>query len=854
VLRNTLKAAWAHKRRLVSTTIAVVLGVAFMTGTLLLSNTLDRSFDEFFGEALSETDAVVRGPLLIETGFGSFHAPIDEDLADVVASVDGVVAVARFVETTGARVLDREGEPIGNTGGPPTLIQAWVDDEALSGIKLAEGRGPQTSREVALNVRAARDAELQVGDDIEIVLADGTSTFTLVGTYRFGDRDSAIGAVTANFTLPVVQKINGTPGQLTSISARAAEGVGQDELVERITAALPNDTELVIQTGDVFTDEISRSVSQGLGFFTNLLLVFAFIALTVGAFIIFNTFSILVAQRGKELALFRAIGASKRQVLVSVLVEAALIGLVAAVIGIGVGVLLGIGALAGLSAIGLDLPPSSAVVTRGAVLMALVVGMAVTLGSALVPAWRATRVPPLAALRDVAQDTSARSRLRLIFGLVLVAIAVWIALPAFADEPDTSAIQAVGFASLALLLALIVLGPVIAQPLAKGIGAFLPRLKGTTGLLARENAARSPKRTAATAAALMIGVGLIVFINVFTASARATIDAEFSQGLRAEYIAQVRGFDLGIPLSFADEARAIEGVDPVASLQGDLVSFERPDGETSNTFIEAVDPADFQRAVRVDMVEGTLDDLVPGTMVYDHRLARNHGVTVGDEVIVTFLTGDSATFTVVALSDAVQLLGDRTITQQDWATYNQNPTDQVAFILLDERADFAAVGEALTDLAESYPTVEVQNQEEFLGGVANTINAILNVVYGLLALSIIIALIGIANTLSLSIHERTRELGLLRAVGMTRSQVRSAVRWEAVIISLIGTGLGVGLGLLTSFALAQSLRAEGFTEFEVPVTPLVVIALIFAVLGVVASLLPSRRAARLDVLDAIATE
>jgi putative ABC transport system permease protein len=855
VLRASLKAAWAHKRRLLSTGIAVVLGVAFMSGTLVLGDTLDRAFDEFFGETLSETDAVVRGPLLIDTGFGRIYGPFDEEVAELVAGVDGVAASAGYVQGSGIRVLDTEGEPIGSNTGPPTLMFTWIDDEALSGLNLAEGRGPVDDDEMALNVRAANDAGVAVGDPVDVLLPDGIRTFTLVGTFRLGDRDSALGTVNANFTLEVTQEIAGIPGQVNEVAVRTEDPVlTQDELVERIRAALPADADLTVLTGQEYADEISDDVTQGLGFFTTLLLVFAFIALIVGAFIIFNTFSILVAQRSKELALMRAIGASRRQVMVSVLIEALIVGLVAAVVGVGAGVLLAMGALALLGALGLDLPSSTVAVTSGAVIAALVAGTVVTVGSALVPAWRATRVSPLAALREVAHDRSGRSLVRLILGVALLVVAVLFALPAFDDDPDVAAIQSVGLAALALLISLVVLGPVIARPLAKVVGWVLPRIVGTTGVLARENAARSPKRTASTAAALMIGVGLIVFINVFTSSARASIDAEVTRGLNAQFIAQPAGFDLGAPPSFADEVRAVDGVVAVATVQGWFAAVEPPDGEVRNTFVQAILPEDHVQAIDATMVEGQLTDLVPGTMVYDRRLARDEGVSVGDEVAVTFASGLTDTFTVVAIGDDPQLLGGRVLHQDDWARLSPMITDFGVFILVADGTDLAAMQATLDEIAEAYPTIQVLDQEEYLGDVASMINAVLNVVYGLLALSVVIALIGIANTLSLSIHERTRELGLLRAVGMTRRQMRSTVRWESVIISLIGTGLGMGLGLVTSYVLVESLKSEGLTRFSLPVSALVVIAVIFAALGVLASLLPSRRAAKLDVLAAIATE
>ena len=854
MLRSSLKAAWAHKRRMIATLVSVVLGVAFMAGTLVLSDTINRTFNDLFDDVLAETDAEVRGEPIIDTGFGVIRAPIEESLIEVVAGVEGVAAVGPYVEYQGARVLDTDGEPIGESNGPPTLVQSWIDDQPLSGVNLDEGRGPETDDELVLNVRAARDAGVEVGDAVEVFTDQGTRTFTLVGTFRFRDSDSALGAVSVGFTLATAQEIAGLDGEITSVAARTEDDISQEELVSRIEAALPAGAEVEVFTGEEMAQEISDDVSSAVGFFTTLLLVFAFIALLVGAFIIFNTFSILVAQRGKELALQRAIGASKRQVLTSVLVEAALVGLVAALLGLGAGILLAFGAIALLEAIGLDLPAAGLDVTRGAIIAALVTGLVVTIGSALVPAWRATRVAPLAALRDVAHDESGRSVIRMVIGAVLIVVAVIAALPALGEDPDTGAIQLVGVSMLCLLLGLIVLGPVIARPLALGLGAVMPRIKGTTGVLAKENAARNPKRTASTSAALMIGVALIVFINVFTASAQASVDSELSRGLRAEYIVNASGFDLTIPQAFIDEVRSEEEVTAVSAVQGWFARVSHPDGSEVDAIVSAIDPESHDRVIDGQMAEGNLSDLVPGTIILDRRAAERRDLAIGDTVTITFDTARTSEFTVAALADEPQLIGSRVIHADDWAELTTTTGARSLFIAVADGVDLEAMDDTLDKVAEAYPTITVLDQDEFLGSIAAQINALLNVVYALLALSVVIALIGIANTLSLSIHERTRELGLLRAVGMTRRQVRSAVRWEAAIIALTGVVIGVFVGVIGGYLLVQSLQAEGLTVFELPVGAVVVVAAVFGLLGVVASLRPAWRAAKLNVLEAIATE
>ena len=851
MLRTTLRSLWEHKRRLLSTIVAVLLGVAFMSGTLVLGDTLDSSFDSLFEDINDEVDAEVRGPELFDTGFGLIRGPLDASVVDSVADVDGVAAATGNIASSGGRILGADGEPIGATNGPPTLLANWVDDPGLSGVELSEGRGPESDDELALNVGAATDGELSVGDTVDVASAEGRESYTLVGTFTIAGRDSAGGTVFGAFTTATAQSLAGLPDQFQTVTARTDENISQEELVARIAPAIPEGAEVV--TGEVAGQEMADAISGGLSFFTTFLMIFAVIALAVGAFIIYNTFSILVAQRGRELALMRAIGASRSQVLMSVLVEAALVGLIAAVLGIGAGILLAIGVQALLGAFGLDLPTEGLTVSPSTIVIALVAGLAVTFFSAVVPAWRATKVPPIAALRDVAQDTSGTSKIRAAIGLALVVLAGVCLAPAFGEDPSGDALRLVGLGGLILLVALIVLGPVLARPLSLAFGWPISRLKGTTGQLAQQNAARSPKRTASTAAALMIGVALVAFISIFAASASASIDSELSRGFDGDFVIQSDAFDVGIPLSVADDVRALDGVAEVASQRQAVGKVAFPDGGTSDAFLGAVQPEQFGELVNVTMDEGALTDLIPGTIVIDSGTADDHGVAIGDTVTITYANGTVAESTVVALSDD-QLLGSYTLHVDDWTANVPNQTDTVLFVAAEPDADLGAVHEAIDAIVEPFPTVNAQDRDEFLGSVRAQLTAALNIVYGLLFLSILIALIGIANTLSLSIHERTRELGLLRAVGMSRRQLKSSVHWEAVIIALIGTLLGLGLGFVLSYSLVTALEPEGFTTFAIPVTRVVVITIGFAALGIVAAFFPARRAAKLNILDAIATE
>ena len=857
MLRTTLRSLWDHKRRLVSTVLAVLLGVSFMAGTFVLGDTLDRSVESLVGEVTVGIDAHVRGPELFDTGFGVIYEPIDGGLVDVVAGVDGVADAAGYVaEEQGVQVIGADGDTIGQANAAPTIVESFIANGALSGYEIVDGRGVEAADEMTINRAAAEDGDLAVGDRVTLTSSLGRTELTLVGiTTTISGRDTIAGAITAQVDPSLAAEIAGVDGRVDAIYATAVEGLTQTDLVAAIAEALPSDAELEVITGEQSSEELASSFQEGLSFFSTFLLIFALIALVVGSFIIFNTFSILVAQRGRELALLRAIGATRRQVLLSVLVEAVLIGLFAALVGVLGGIGLAAGAYALLRSFGLELPSAGTIVSADTILWSLVAGVGVTLFSAAIPAWRATRVPPVAALRDVATDASGTSKVRVAIGLALVVLALLLAAPVFGEDADTPELQSLGLGAVVVLVGLIVLGPVIARPMARLIGAPIAALRGTTGQLARENAARSPKRTASTAAALMIGVALVGFITILVSSARVSIDEQVTRGLRADLIISSESFTAGVPIPFEEEIAARDDVATVAAVRQGTVQLTLPDGTQTNTFVGAIDPEPYAEAVEVQMSEGSLADLTPGRIVVDRRQAENRDLAIGDTITATFLpVGNTAELTVAAISDDPQLLGFYTTTHEDWAAQVPNQTNGTIFVTAAEGVGVDALHDALTTAAEAYPGVLVQDQDEFLDAIASQLNSVLTVVLVLLAISVVIAVIGIANTLSLSIYERTRELGLLRAVGMTRRQLRSSVRWEAAIIAVLGTILGLVLAVGLSYALVQGLSSQGFSAYQVPVGQILVIVVIGAGLGVLASLLPARRAAKLNVLEAIATE
>lgn len=864
MFKTSFRGLWSHKRRLVSTVIAIVLGVAFMAGTLVLTSTINKIFDDLFANTNQNTDAVIRGDVLFkDQQSGTVRAKLDESLVPKVKAVDGIANAVGNKANLTLTLLDPKGEAMGGQG-PPTFVTSWTTDPKLNSFKVVEGRAPEKLGEAVLDKATAEAGPFELGDTLDLIGPNGREKLELVGITRFGDADSAGGAVNIGTTLEQAQAFANDPDRVDTIEVRGDGSLTPDQVVQRLEQA-DLAPKLSIVTGRAAAEEQSNEIKDAFSFFSTILLVFAAIALFVGMFIISNTFGILIAQRTKELALLRAIGASRGQVLASVLVEAGIVGLVAAVLGFFAGVALAFLAFAGLRAGGLDLPSTSLSITPSTAITAIIVGLVVTAASAIVPAVRATRVPPIAALRDVAIDNSGRSKGRSILGLLMLIGGGLLVIPAFQAEPPSSALPGIGLGLALILGAVLVLGPVIAKPLSRLVGLPLPAIKGVTGRLARENAMRSPRRTASTASALIIGVTLVGFITVFAASAQESISNTVSGGFQGEYIIQpanLNGNLSGLPLSATEQLRSVKGVDSVAAVavtigKAKIDNATGPDRNAAGQ-IAGIDPVDFQNVFKTTTDEGTLNPLGADQIVVDSALAKSKDIALGSKITITTLEDKTATFEVSGISDdlaVLSLYGFQFVTSDaGFAKLSTAPTDFLVGISLDSGTNQEAMRSQLKAPIKDFPTMKLQDREQFTGTLVAQIKALLNVIYGLLAVSIVIALIGIANTLSLSINERTRELGLLRAMGMSRRQLRSMVRWEAVIVALMGTGLGVILGLGLSWILVKGLASQGIDTFKVPVTGLVIEVIFGAGLGILASFNPARRAAKLNVLDAIATE
>jgi putative ABC transport system permease protein len=849
----TRRGLMANKLRFLLTGIAVILGVAFIAGTNVLTATIQHTFDDLFADIYRNTDAVVRAKEVLESDFGEGQRPrIPESLLQEVEKTPGVSAADGNVTIQYAQVVDKHGDAVGSPGqGPPTLGFGWGRNEELSPFRIDVGHEPQTNDEIAIDKNTVDKADLRVGDDVTILTSAAPRKYKLVGVAKFGTADSLAGASATLFTMEEAQRLAGAPGQFDAISVAADAGVSQEELQSNLRAQLEGQKDIEVITGKEITEENQNAVRQQLGFINIALLVFALVALGVGAFIIYNTFSIVVAQRTREMALLRAVGASRRQVLAQVIGEAAVVGFLASVAGVGFGILLAIGLRAVMAAFGLDLPGTGIVIPSSAFVSGIITGMVVTVLSAIVPARQASRVPPIAALRDVAIEREPRRVLRFcigggLFGLGVVSLYVGL----FTGVDN--GIRYVGLGALLIFIGAFVLGPLFSRSLSLLIGAPLTRLKGVTGQLARENAARNPKRTATTATALVIGIALVGFITIFAASATASINSAIDDQLKTDYVIQAgSGFGgAGLSPALAESVAKLPEVQIVSP-----VRFGDAGINGKRNFLNAVDPEAASELFNVGDVAGSWHDLTDEGIAISKRKADEQGWKIGDTLDMTFVeTGD--------LRMPVQYIykentfGDFFISL---AAFEKNfPKSQQLDFLIFARLDPGVTAEqgraAIEPLLKPYPTAKLRDNKEYKEDQAAQVNRVVSLVYVLLGLALIIALIGVANTLALSIHERTRELGLLRAVGMSRSQVRSAVRWEAVIISLLGAINGLAIGLLFGWSVVRALRDEGFTKFAIAPAQLLVVVLVLVFFSIVAAIFPARRAAKLDVLRAIATE
>ncbi len=849
-LRISLTSLRGHKRRFAGTFFAVLLGVAFLAGTLVMGDTLRASFDTMFGNATRGTDAVVRGADTITTPGESqgVRRNIDTALVDRIEKVPGVAAAVPAIQGAG-QLIGKDGDPIGGQG-PPTLAGNWITDTELNAYRLAEGRAPARSGEVVVNRGAAESGDLKIGDTTTLRTPDPVKV-TIVGLATFGGEDGMAQTTFTGMTRADAEKyLMPKPGEAATVQVRAGPGTSQQELVDALTPVLPKGVEAI--TGQEAAEENSDMISgQFLTLFTTFLLVFSGIALLVATFSIHNTFAIVVAQRTRENALLRALGASRRQVTAATLAEASVVAVVASVAGLagGIGIAAGLQAL--FPAIGFPFPEGDLVISGTSMLLPLAVGVAVCVASALLPAVRAGRTAPLAALRETAVDHSGASRARAAVGTGIAVAAVALTLVGVLASPS---IWLAGGGAVLALAAFVVLGPVASSRAVRILGGPLDRLRGVTGSLARRNALRSPKRTAATASALMIGVAVVCLFTVFGASLKATMDQTVSRSFAGDVAVSTPSFGAGGSGLSPRLAPAVGERPEVATAVGLGRGVAEVNGQ--GRALTVTDPVALAKSFDLGTVDGSLGDLGDDGIALTRAEADKQHLTVGDKAELAFTDGKKDTFTVRAVYGQSELAGDYVITRDAWAPHRGQDSDTLVAVTFKDGVSAADGKAAVSAVAKEYGNPEVQTRDEYAQSAAGGIDMMLTLVYALLALAVLIALLGIANTLTLAVHERTRELGLLRAVGQTRGQLRAMVRWESVLVAAFGTAGGLALGGFLGWVLVKASdgASDSVFAFALPPTQLAVVALVGLAAGALAGLRPARRAARLDVLRAIAAE
>jgi putative ABC transport system permease protein len=839
----TLRGLLAHKLRLALTALAIVLGVTFISGTFVLTDTLNSTFSTLFTSVYHKIDFQVRGVPELGSGANATRNPLPESLLTSVRAVPGVGQAYGAVEGY-AQFVAKDGKPISSTVG--NLGLEYDPDQQISSLHLIAGSAPTTSDDVVMDAATAQSYGFSVGQRVRVLSAAvPPQTFTITGIAQFGSDNNLAGATIAAFALPTAQRELGQTGLLDDINVVATQGADKAAVQAAIARVLPSGVQVV--TGQTVINENTSSVSQALSFFNTALLVFALISLFVGAFTIYNTFSIIVGQRTRELALLRVVGASRRQVFRSVLGEAAIVGLISSAIGVGLGVLAAIGLEALVNGLGNSLPSGPLTFEPRTAIVGLAVGTVVTVLSAIGPARNAVRIPPVAALADRPVDETgtgtgfiSTGRRRLIAGAALGVAGV--ALLAIGLSKPVVAL--VGAGAACIFVGVAMLAPAVARPLSSVLGRPLAALLGTPGQLGRENSMRNPRRTAQTASALMVGLALVSAMAVFGASLSESATSSVDQAISADLLITANGTGQ-LSTTVPGAAAAVPGVTAAETVYRDQFEFR-----SAVQTITGVAPPQLASTVILRMTSGSPAALTQGDLLIDSTTAKTDHLVVGDTVPVKFAYTGPTTMRIGGIYQANALIESYLVSSGFFLAHFRQPAP--AAVLL--RTSSTSVDSAVTQALAQYPDAQVQTRAQFEQAQVSGINQLLNLVYALLALAVLIALIGIVNTLMLSVLERTREIGLLRAVGMRRPQVRAMIRSESVILATFGALIGIVIGTLMGLALVSSLRQQGITETTVPVVRLVEFLVLAALLGLVAASWPARRAARLDVLAAIAAQ
>ncbi|HEX8856209.1 MAG TPA: FtsX-like permease family protein [Thermoleophilaceae bacterium] len=853
MLATSLKGLTERKLRTFLTAFAVVLGVALISGTYILTDTISKTFDNVFTEVSKGIDvAVTPHKAFNDTNQGQNPPAFNAAILKQTQQVPGVQKAVGGVFDQ-ASIIGKDGEKVGSNTTPNFVTN--VEPEPFNAFNYVSGHAPTGPGEVALDKHTAADEGWKVGDKVKVLGHSAARTYTLVGIAKFGNLNSVAGAGIAVMTTPEAQKALDKVGRFDSVDIQAAPGVSADALAARVRADLPNT--VTVRTGTEQARQDSQDVKDGFNFIKVLLLVFAGVALFVGAFMIFNAFSITIAQRTRELSMLRTLGASRRQVLNAVTGEALIVGFTASVIGLLAGLGLAPALKALFKAFGAELPSGGTVVETRTIVVSLLVGTLVTLVASLGPAVRATRISPIEGVREGAEIRGgrlARMKTPLAIGISVLGIAL-LAFGLFGGQSGGAALGPVGGGAALLFLGVALVSSRLVKPLSTVIGSPLERSFGVTGQIARENSVRNPGRTAGTAAALMIGLALVVFVTIFAAGIRHSIDDAIGKSVTAGLVVENKdGWSL-IPESTGQAVAKVDGVSSVSPVR---YSAAHAKGIGNLDGLSGIDPATFTPLFHVEWKKGSdaiASSLTDSGALASESWADSHNKKIGDQVTLQTQSGKEVPVTIKATyKNNVHALGDMVITNSLMGREFGQKQAQYIFVGLQQGANAdQARAQATKVVSSQFPTAEVVTKDGFKDTQTKWVNGILSFFYVLLSLAVIVSLFGIVNTLVLAIYERTREIGMIRAVGGSRKQVKRIVRYESIITALIGATLGTVLGVFFAIIVSRPLASEGFS-LSFPIATLIILLVLAALAGMVAAITPARRAAKLDVLKALAYE
>ncbi|WP_338694059.1 FtsX-like permease family protein [Streptomyces sp. Q6] len=854
MLKATLRSFLAHKGRLVLSALAVVLSVAFVAGSLIFSDTVARTFDRLFASTSADVRVSPEDDDLDEAVPSGEVRTLPASLAVRLKGVDGVADTHVDAGVENITVVDRHNESVGPTTGAPTIATNWEPTER-SPVRLTSGHAPRGGNQALLDADTADKKHVRIGDTLTVMAQPGSFKVEVVGIATF--RTTNPGAALVFLDTPTAQRrLLGGLGRATSIEVDAAPGVSDAALKKNIAQRLGGTYELKT------ADEDAKSAAEDLGGFLDIIkyvmLAFAGIATLVGIFLIVNTFSMLIAQRTRELGLLRALGADRRQVRRSVLTEAVLLGLVGSTIGLGLGIGLAAGLIKVMGVFGMNLKSTEMVVGWGTPVAAYVVGIGVTFVAAYLPSRRAARVSPMAALADAEIAGVGRPlTVRAVVGAVVAVAGAGALLGCAAATRTASASLLLVLGIVLTLIATVIAGPLLVRPVIRVLGAAFPAVFGSVGRMSQRNALRNPRRTGATAGALMVGLALVAGMSVASASMSKSFDQQIDRTLGADFTVQNANF-MPFPQEVTEKIRDTDGVGLVVRQRFAPVAVTLPDGKRVKTTAAGWDPRLDDVAHVTYAAGGSARSLAPGRIGLQKEYADQHRVRVGSVLPVEFPGGRRATLRVGALTDQegndFGMAGGFYMGLSTLVTYVPGGQDSAVYVNGKPGTSAVTLRDHLEKTLDPYPQVQVRDLADYKDLIHGQIAVLLYLVYALLGLAIVIAVLGVVNTLALSVVERTREIGLLRAIGLARRQLRRMIRLESVVIAVFGALLGLALGLVWGVAAQQVLALEGMEALAIPWPTIVAVVIGSVVVGLAAALLPALRASRMNVLAAIAHE